>query len=217
MPWMPSGWCDLAEEAVLVGGAAKIGYAICSSPRSGSTFLAYLLLSTGVLGLPSEWLRGDDGPASSRYETYPSDPKAQLAFVLRDGVTPNGVYGLKMFPEHFDTTTESRWTEALPRLHYVDLVRRDLLGQAVSLSIARQTDSYGVWTPECREPVYDRDHIRRCLHFIALGEARWRLFYAANDIRPLQLVYEEVTADPQGAVDNVARLLGVEGARIVLG
>ena len=106
-------------------------YAVCSNPRSGSTYLVSLLLSTGVLGAPSEWLRGDGGTGHDDYRPYPTDVEQQIKIMLRAGASPNGVCALKMFPEHFDSTLGSRWAERLPRLKFVQLLRRDLLGQAI--------------------------------------------------------------------------------------
>jgi LPS sulfotransferase NodH len=188
--------------------------AVCSNPRSGSTYLIFLLESTGVLGKPYEWLRGDGGSAHWDYADYPRDSEGQLEIMLRDGVTPNGVCSLKMFPEHFDTRTDSRWAERMPGLKYVHLVRQDLLGQAISLSLARQTDSYAFWMPAQREPIYDREHIRRCMDFIATGDARWRLFFANNQITPLTITYEELAASPQATIDRIAALMNVETATI---
>ena len=195
-------------------GASTRGYVLCGNPRSGSTYLLYLLLSTGVLGLPAEWIRGDGVPATKWHTDYPPDPAAQLSCVLEAGSSSNGVYGLKMFPEHFDHTQQSRWSSSLPNLAYAYLERYDLLGQAISLSIARQTESYAAWTKESKEAVYCHDHIQKCLDFIVTGEARWKLFFARNSITPLRLVYENVVADPQAAVDAVADLVGVTNARI---
>ena len=193
-----------------------VSYAICCNPRSGSTHLLFLLQSTGVLGTPYEWLRGDGGTAHWDYADYPADCEGQMQYVLRDGCTPNGVCAIKMFPEHFDTRVESHWAERMPDLKYVHLVRTDLLGQAISLSIARQTDSYGTWMPEVREAVYDADHIRRCIDFIAIGDLRWRLFFTSNGIEPLTLTYEEVMASPQESINRICALVGVPSAPISL-
>jgi LPS sulfotransferase NodH len=174
----------------------------------------YLLTSTKLLGNSYEWLRGDGGNADAKNATYPVDPEKQLEYLLRDGCTPNGISAVKMFPEHFDRCTESLWAERLPHLQYVYLIRRDLLGQAISLSIARQTDSYAHWMRERRNPVYDGNHIRNCMDFIATGDARWRMFFAKNGINPLFIIYEDLTNAPQEAVDRVAALMGVDNAPI---
>jgi LPS sulfotransferase NodH len=189
-------------------------YAVCANPRSGSTYFTILLKSTNVLGKPYEWLRADGGKAHQDYINYPTDPQEQLELLLRDGCTPNGILALKMFPEHFDRRIESYWAKKLPSLQYVYLIRQDLLGQAISLSIARQTDSYAHWAPERREPIYNSNHIRNCMDFIATGDARWRLFFASNGIKPLFITYEDLTKAPQEIVNHVAALMGVESAPI---
>lgn len=131
-----------------------------------------------------------------------------------EGATSNGVYGLKMFTEHFDVTRQTRWCSRLPNLRYVRLERRDILGQAISLSIARQTGSYASWITERMEPVYDRKHVQSCLDFIVTGKARWRLFFAQNAISPLELVYQVVVTNPQRAIDAIGQLVSVSDAVI---
>ena len=137
-----------------------------------------------------------------------------MKFMFTDGRTPNGVCAIKMFPEHFDSRLESRWAERLPDARYVYLTRRDVLGQAISLSVARQTNSYGDWMPKDREPAYDAGHIRRCLANIIEGEARWRLFFALNGIMPLEMIYEDLVEEPQREIDRIAHFVGVENAII---
>lgn len=171
-------------------------------------------MSTGVLGSPDEYLRGDGGSGHPAYKPYPTDFQQQIEIMLQAGATPNGVAALKMFPEHFDSTLGSRWAERLPRLKYVQLIRRDLLGQAISLSIARQTDSYAHWMPERRQAIYSRAHLQRCLDWLVTGEARWSLFFAQNGIMPLVMTYEELCEDPEAVISAIARHVGVPDAKI---
>jgi LPS sulfotransferase NodH len=73
------------------------GYTICTTPRTGSNFLCELLSSTGVLGRPREYFNGA-GRRLHDDPTYPDDPAGQFRRILTMGATPNGVYGLKVFP-----------------------------------------------------------------------------------------------------------------------
>lgn len=189
-------------------------YVLCSNPRSGTTLLAVLLQSTGVLGFPCEWLRGDGGKACDHFVDYPTDIEGQIRIMLRDGASPNGICALRMFPEHFDSTRGSRWVERLPGLRFVQLVRHDLLGHAISLSIARQTGSYAHWMPEQRSAIYSRRHIQRCMDWLQTGDARWRLFFARNGIDPLVVVYEDLCRDPQAVVSAIGRHVGAPDATI---
>jgi trehalose 2-sulfotransferase len=189
-------------------------YVLCTNMRSGSSHLAALLQSTGVLGFPDEWLRGDGGPGPDGHEPYPTDVEQQMRVMLRAGATPNGVCALKMFPHHFDQTLASRWAERMPGLKFVQLIRRDLLGHAISLSIAHQTESYNHLMPERRTAFYSREHIQHCMDYLAAGNARWELFFARNGIFPLLVTYEAVCEDPQAVVGAIGRHVGVPEASI---
>lgn len=189
-------------------------YVLCTNMRSGSSHLCALLQSTGVLGFPGEWLRGDGCPGPDGHEPYPTDVEEQMRLMLRAGATPNGVCALKMFPHHFDQTLASRWAERMPGLKYVQLIRQDLLGHAISLSIAHQTESYNHLTPERNPPFYSRDHIQHCMSYLAGGRARWSMFFARNGICPLVVTYEALCEDPQAVVDAIAGHVGVAEARI---
>lgn len=187
------------------------GYVLCATPRSGSNFLCQLLTSTGRLGRPLEYF---NGPARRRlgWDGYPDDPHAQRAMVLSEGATANGCYGVKLFPSQADTAQGADWA-GLPNLAFVHLRRRDLLGQAISWARGELTGQYRACTPGRGPAVYDPDRIQARLADIVREEARWSLFFARTGLEPLRLVYEQVTADPQAAVDAVAAAVGVAPAR----
>lgn len=190
------------------------GYVLCSSPRSGSNYLCELLASTGELGRPQDWFNGP-GIRARGDADYPLDPPTQLQQVLARGTTANGVYGMKMFCAGFDRIAGLDWVSALPALHWISLERRDALGQAISDVRAAQTLQYRSTAPTRAAPRYDPRAIRASLDARVREQARWALFFGRNDLRPLRLVYEDVVADPQAAVDAVAALFGLApGPRI---
>jgi LPS sulfotransferase NodH len=181
------------------------GYVICSEHRSGSTFLCQLLKSTGKLGNPREFF--SDHELCKQVEANPR----LLARMIEEASSANGIYGLKIFTQQFDVTAGSRWPELLPNLSFIHLERRDLLGQAISLAKALQTEQYEADQSPRVEPSYDRRTIGRHLGRIAEGQERWRRYFARNGIQPLWLVYEEVVSDPEGAVAAVAAHLALDG------
>jgi LPS sulfotransferase NodH len=79
---------------------ADRGYAICTSGRSGSNLLCQYLSSTGVLGNPLEYFNGS-GRRLLGYPEYPDEPSRQIDWILTAGATPNGIYGLKVFPARY--------------------------------------------------------------------------------------------------------------------
>jgi trehalose 2-sulfotransferase len=190
---------------------ANRGYAICTSPRSGSNLFGQYLSSTGVLGKSLEYFNGP-GRRSLGYPDYPDDPTRQIDWILSEGATPNGIYAVKIFPMQFDEVQKSiSWTQLLPNLSFVLLKRRDLLGQAISAVRAEQTRQYRSTQVAQGVPCYDGANIQARLQVAARDYARWELFFARKDIVPITIVYEEMLSDPQAAVDQVAQLFGLRG------
>jgi trehalose 2-sulfotransferase len=183
------------------------GYVICGEARAGSTFLAHLLKSTGKLGNPWEMFA-----ERNSVEQILREPKL-LADKLQRASSDNGVYGLKIFSPHFDLAERADWAERLPGLQFVHLRRDDLLAQAISLVRAQQTGQYKSTVTAGGEPRYDGRTIADRLTRLAHGHARWECYFARNGIRPLRLVYEDVAANPQAAVDAIAGLLGLSDAK----
>lgn len=181
------------------------GYAICTEPRSGSSFLGRILQSTGALGRPKEYCSRARVRAEIR-----RDPEAGFAKLLERSATPNFVYGLKMFGYHVDVMDGTGWQSRLPGLRYVHLERRDLLGRAISYVRASQTGRSQSWQPAHRPERYDVDAIDRQIRIGARDQARWRDFFTREGIEPLYLEYEQIAADPQAAADAVAGLVGLE-------
>jgi LPS sulfotransferase NodH len=181
------------------------GYVICTQPRSGSTWLAELAVSTGVLGIPAEF-----------FQPFPmqgADPAAlEAAFqaIPVRGATANGVYALRMQAHHFDVALSTRWAERLPNLAFVHLMRRDIVGQALSWTRALVTDRWRSTTGAPSPPApYDGPAIDRRVRDICEGQARWTYYFARNGITPLTLWYEDVVADPLAAVALLGRLLAL--------
>ena len=187
------------------------GYVICSTPRSGTNYLCDLLASTGELGRPQDWFNGA-GIRARGDADYPLDPRLQLRQVLARGTTANGVYGMKMFCEGFDRLAGLDWVSTLPALHWICLERRDVLGQAISDVRSTQTQQFRSTAPTLAPPRYDSEAIRASLDARVREQARWELFFGRNGLQPLRLIYEEVTADPQRAVDSIAFALGLAPA-----
>jgi trehalose 2-sulfotransferase len=193
-----------------VSGSEPRGYLICSEPRSGTTLLGRLLVSTGVLGDPREYFNAG-GAVARGIAGY--GPSLMTPTVLDLGGTANGVYAAKVFSEHF-AAPDPGWIERLPNVRFVHFERVDVLGQAISLARAIQTGQYKSTDQRTGEAGYDRALIASCLLSVAWGQTRWRLFFARNGISPLRLTYEELLEDPAQVVGRIARLMEVPEATI---
>jgi LPS sulfotransferase NodH len=162
-----------------------------------------------VLGHPTEYFNADTVRGARGIADYPPDPEAQLAEIPRLGSTPNGVYGLKVFSQHFDLVKATRWAERLPSLAFIHLERRDLLGQALSHARAVQTQQWVSSHAAKAEAAYDRDLINNALVRAATAQARWRYYFARNGIAALSVVYEDLVKSPQETVEAVGQLVGL--------
>lgn len=197
------------EQGRVDNSLARRGYVICSTPRTGSYFLCDLLRSTGCLGRPHEYF---GGPAMRRigWPDYPLDLAGQVAAVLRDGCTANGVFGAKLFAAQFERHGRKLF-DKLGDPMLIFLEREDVLGQAISFTRAAQTDVYFAGDLQEEVPGFDAALIRDYLEQILRWNASWQLYFARSGIVPLRLSYEQMTADPQRTIDRISAALAVPG------
>jgi len=185
------------------------GYAVCCTPRSGSSLFCAALISTGKLGRPREYFNVEG--VRLEHPDFPDDPDGMLEALVTLSTTPNGVYGLKVHGFYLDGAAPPGWAARLPNLSFVFLRRRDLLRQAISDARAVQTKAYMSYQTEQAPPVYDPQAIAFNIATFARHDARWRIFFARNGIEPLEVAYETFLAAPQAVLDALGKQMGVEG------
>lgn len=185
----------------------KAGILICTSPRSGSNHLAGLMATAG-LGNPLEWF---GGRRILELPNYPRDPRAQVLRALKDGRSTSGVYAVKLFASQFSRVARTVDLPAsLPRLRYVRLTRRDLLGQAISWTRARQTGRFRSTETDGQAPRYDGAAIAESLEKIALENLAWDVWLARSGLPFLSMTYEEILEAPRASLDKIAYLADTE-------
>jgi len=153
-------------------GEPVLYYMICSTGRCGSSLLSSLLINSGVMGVPHEYLY-IQAHGIPLIERFGITTKPQLNFneyigeIKRYRTTPNGVFGLKA---HFNQTAKLIDNKLLyryfPKMKFVHMLRRDVIKQAVSFSIALQTNKWTSHGEAEKEPMYDSGEIGRCLDTI---------------------------------------------------
>ena len=190
----------------------KISYVICAVQRSGSFLLCEALKNTGLAGFPEEYfLYGggwEDHPWARQHGV--TSRREYLNLVFEQGTSSNGVFGTKVMWNYFHTMLNSLrelpeytgldasqlMTSLFPNVHYIWIVRRDKVRQAVSWARAGQTDVYA-WpkgeTPvQKREPTFDFEFIDLLHNLVLEGEAGWRRFFEACGVEPFKVEYEEL-------------------------
>ena len=187
-------------------------YLVCATQRSGSTLLCEALKATGVAGRPEEffearpasgvppepldYLDGIDDPyVTGLLADAPAPPAplysalagldwdAHLTRSLRDGRTPNGVFGAKVMWNQLADIAElsGRRIDPLALLattHLVWVRRRDVLRQAVSLWRALQTQAWREAGAPQPTAVYSRAAIAHLTALLTDQDAAWGAFFA---------------------------------------
>ena len=185
------------------------GYAVMTYARSGATYFAQLAGSTGCLGRPEDWFNGA-GYRNRGVADYPLDRDGQLAKIISQGRSANGVFGVKLSPVRCDELQDFDWARRLGPLAFIHLTREDRLGQAISDARAQQTGQYRSTSTVLAEASYDGAMIANSLNRQLLDEARMRRFFAINGIVPLEITYEGLIADEIAVLERVAGFLGLE-------
>jgi LPS sulfotransferase NodH len=192
------------------GTSVQTVYMVCSVPRSGSSLLCELLLSTGVAGAPTEYL--EHSVVDGFTQAWGLDSFASYLAALRDRKTsPNGVFGLKV---HFSQWVDNRERAEVRALadgaRFVAIYRRDKLRQAISYWRAVQTEQWASVHPTpAREPEFDYEQIRAYLDRIHAEEQGWESLFAERGAQPLRLDYEDLVAAPEQTVHSVLDFLEI--------
>jgi LPS sulfotransferase NodH len=208
-PWIDApAWPEQFTPAMdLAGGPPLVRYAICATPRSGSNFLGHMLKNTGLLGCPLEYFNPDHLPIWRKRAVREGFPGV-MPLIESRRTSANGRFGIKIHRTHLPATMAEIGPGFLgPGWKHILLRRGDVLGQALSWSIAAQT---AVWKSGLRakgEAVYDRAAIARRIELAVKHTASWQLLFAERGIVPLELAYEDIERDPAGAVRAVAAFL----------
>jgi LPS sulfotransferase NodH len=191
----------------LDGGPPTVRYAICATPRSGSNFLGHMLKNTGLFGCPLEYFNPENLPI---WRKRAARERFAGVVPLIEGrrTSRNGRFGIKIHRTHLAAAVAEIGPDFLgPAWKFILLRRRDVLGQAVSWSIAAQTSVWKSGLAASGEAVYSRAAIARRLELAVKHTASWQQLFAERGIVPLELAYEDIERDPARAVRTVAEFL----------
>lgn len=130
-------------------------YLILATPRSGSYLCCESLINTRLAGYPTEYF----GPLQTRatlLHLKTSNHAEWLAWLHKEGTTPNGVFGAKLIWQFHEDLVDRLHTidgfeklstpevlsTAFPNLRYLWTTRRDKARQAISYWKALQTQAW---------------------------------------------------------------------------
>jgi trehalose 2-sulfotransferase len=183
---------------------------IASTPRCGSHMLGHAITTTHLMGVPYEYCN----PANLKEwqkRIKSRDNLGTLRAIMQRRTTPNRIFSIKA---HYDQTKTlggaAPFLAAFPDARIVHIRRADVLRQAISFAIAKQT---GVWISN-QEPVsdtvrYDERMIIACLRDIVTQNARWTTAMRASALPNISVEYEAVCHDLPGTIHQIAALLDI--------
>lgn len=189
-------------------GRPKV-YLIASTPRSGSHYLGHLLQASGQCGTPLEYLN----PVHQRaweQKLDASGPEDVFRRLFRRRTSASGWFGIKAHWWQFDRyAANAGLQELLDIREYVRTLRHDRIGQAISLAIARQTNRWISFSSEDVAPVYRLEAVTAARDHLDREYAGWDEYFDRIGLRPLSVAYDDLVANPAGAVERVYGALGL--------
>ncbi|WP_394220686.1 Stf0 family sulfotransferase [Alteromonas gracilis] len=184
---------------------------IASTPRSGSHFLGHALHKTGHFGFPLEYANPKN---LKKWEEVLGVKGIQNVLEKLQSIrtSPNGVFAIKSHYTHLQGFGGLReFTKLVNNPYFVLLTRQDILKQAISLSIARQT---GVWISgqQAKSDAlkYDEADITYCLKRTILHNASWKYLLASSNVKYMEVSFEEAKTNLANTVRTVANFMEMD-------
>ncbi|WP_223425194.1 Stf0 family sulfotransferase [Tateyamaria pelophila] len=206
-------------------------YFLCTSPRSGSTFLCTLLEDCGAGHPASYFHRPSLTGWRSELGLCEETPREDIfATARKRGMGRHPISGVRLqrpslgffrhqlaqvHPEHPNDL--SRITYIFGRTAFIHLTRTDKLDQAVSLIRAQQS---GLWhrnadgselerTGPAKAAEYDAEAIQAQQTVLRRMDQDWEDWFARQGISPLRVTYAALSTDPQAVLQRLLSELGL--------
>lgn len=170
------------------------GYLLLSETRSGTNWIGSMANNTGVMGISAEWL----APSKTKGLLRKLDGSEFFDHVVQASSTLNQRFAIKIFPNHvyrinnhyqYDFIRKCREAHPVKIIH---LMRRDRVGQAVSLARSQQTQQWRSDTSKEKEAVYDFPAICRAYFRAGRSNVFWQDYLAVNNIAHETYHYEDL-------------------------
>jgi len=140
------------------------------------------------------------------------DFREVMAEIQRRRTSSNGVFGIKIhYPHIRQFGGFAQLVEFFPDVYFVLLSRKDVLKQAVSLSIANQTGVYiSGQKPVNDDPKYIFSHIDQRLRQTILNNSSWRFKLAASGCKYIELDFEDVLHNLARSIEGIAGFMDID-------
>jgi LPS sulfotransferase NodH len=187
-------------------------YVIATTARTGSTFLCSRIADYEKLGFPMEFLNESYISEFDRLFPNPSLEDFER-FVGQSFSSADGVFGLKTDWWRFQMAQQAHMFGSLlePLDLIVHLRREDFVAQAVSLALAVESDFWHERDANGRnleashaQVAFNARGIKNHARNILNQEYYWRRYFEQTDAPVIEMTYENVTRDVDGAIQSLA-------------
>lgn len=188
----------------------QISFVVCSTQRSGSSLLCKLMRQTRVMGSPGEHL--PIPKVRKHAESNGMQLMESAMKILEDSASKNRVSGVKFHYHQFIQFSQYlNLNEIITDPVWIYIDRRDLLGQAISLTRAWQTRKFSSKHEaiEGKGEEYDFREIMKAGLFLSQEKSLWEWFFASNQIIPFRVIYEDLLDDPSDIITQIALAAGI--------
>jgi len=190
-------------------------YIVCTAPRCGGTLLGSLLYQSGVMGVPHEYFHVESVTKHlcNRWDLKePIETQKYIDAIFNKHTTENGIFGLKAHFQQIKPLLDK------PSFHsflkttqvYLHITRRDVMAQAISYTLAHQTQNWSSLQKAVRQPTYDSALINTALDDILMQNMYWKKFFALNNITPIEITYEELLGSPHDICQNICAAMNIK-------
>ena len=175
--------------------------------RCGSNLMADYLRQTGIFAGLNEFLNADTMANQVGKNGCTSLPDYISHLVFKVTPKQDRLFGVKASWDQLAMLLRARIPSMFPGIRVVHVWRQDLVGQAVSLLIASQTNK---WTSlqqatTDQEPHFDSHRIDKIMQSIRSGNDQLAMIASALSLCTASVCYEDLLEDPLAALQRVAR------------
>lgn len=170
---------------------------IFSTPRSGSTYLCNLLQANDLCCTHEYFQLEQYLPIlAQRWGCIADnliDRRKYIQSLFEMRTADNGWLGINLHSHHIKTF--ERFRKFLPEsicIHYMHLIRRDTLAQAISFEIAEQTGQWTSFFKEKAEPIYNFPSISAKVKNISDGNFFINTYIRNNKLSCAEIYYEDL-------------------------
>ena len=208
------------ELDISVGAIPLQKYCIASSPRSGSTLISRMLLSSNLAGDPKEYLGAGLLQAWSKINGSKVSIKDYIKEMETRRTSKNGVFGIKIHGRQLLGLSKKISSKHIYSIienfdKFIFVTRKDKINQAISYHIAKST---GVWhfdqeewldEFDIPEPNFDAGRILNHLSDFLREEKIWENIFKNTKKPVYKIYYEDLIADYESKSKEIFDFLGI--------